>query len=214
MKRYLIGLVALCISSGALALDLGLPKAGGGGGGGNIEESVAGFVGRSRLMSETSAKSLAAIDVAFANEKDAADKRAEWEAIDKTTDPKERDAKLAKYNESQMAALDKRVKSGELEGQVKALSAEKQKNVASAAFNLLLAVLNAPKLADDGQKILSGASLTNAMKIVPVKDALPLIQNFMKNGVGTFGGFAKVLKGAKVELPEPSASSKEAPVAI
>lgn len=214
MKYIIAALFFIMVPFSASALDLGLPKVGGGGGasGGNIDESVSAFVKRSSFLAETAAKSLRAINSAFESTEEAAKKKAELDGILGKTDPKERDAALKTFIESDSAAAEKNAKAADVGEKVKALSAEKQKNMASAVFNFLIAAVSAPKLADDGQKIISQASVTNAMKIIPVKDALPLLQRFVKDGTGSMAGFAKVLKGANIEVPAATAESKPADV--
>lgn len=216
IRFFLIILSVLFFPASAFALDLGLPKSGGGEqrGGGDVEQSVAGFVGKSRELADLSLRSLRAINAAFESEEKAADNRARLEAALQTTDPKEKDALTSKLHESESATAEKNLKAADLESKIKSLSAEKQKNMAGAVVNLLIAALTAPKLIDDGQKILSSVSPTNAMKVIPVKNAIPLLQGFVKNGSGTVAGFAKVLKGANVEIPEVSATSTPVQVSI
>ena len=175
---------------------------------GNIETDVGEFIKKSSDLADIANKSLVAINSAFSTEEQIAAKKAELAKIDGITDPKEKQAAQAKLNKSESAEAEKNLKSADAAEKIKSLSAEKQKKVGKAIFNFGVAALQAPTLIDKGQKIVSGASIANALKIVPVKDAIPLLQRFISDGAGTVAGFAKLAKGANIAVPEVTSSSQ------
>ncbi len=210
-KTLAVGLLMALISS-ANAFELKVPKLGGDDKGsassGNIEADVASFIAKSAEMRDIAYVSMTTIVAAYADDTELAKMKAEDEALLKQTDTKENNAlklTIMKSRAAKMAELEKQKDIGD---KTKALTAEKQKKVAKGLFSFGIAALNAPGLIDKGQKIISGASLTNAMKILPVKDSLPMLADFVKYGSGTIAGFAKILKGANVDLKTPTAESQ------
>jgi len=209
-KMLLVGSLLL-VSLSSSAYELKVPKLGddkGAAASGNIEADVADFVGKTTQMRDIAYNSMLTIVAAYADEKELAALKAKDEEIAKKTDPKENGAAKAaqiKTLEAKAAELKNQKDIGE---KTKALSAEKQKKIATSLFNFAIAALNAPILMDKGQKIISGASLTNAMKILPVKDGLPMLADFVKYGAGTIGGFVSIAKGANVEVKTSTATSQ------
>jgi hypothetical protein len=210
-KTIAVGLLMALVSS-ANAFELKVPKLGaddkGAASSGNVEADVASFIAKSAEMRDIAYVSMTTIVAAYADEAQLAKMKAENEALLKQTDTKENNAlkmKLIKSREAELAELEKQKDIGE---KTKALSAEKQKNVAKGVYSFFIAVLNAPVLLDKGQKIVSSVSLTNVMKVLPVKDSLPMLTDFVKYGAGTVGGFAKILKGANIEVKTPTVESK------
>ena len=207
-KSVLIGSLLL-VSFSAVAFDL--PKLGGdkaSASAGNIDADVADFVAKTAEMRDIAYASMTTIVAAYADETQLAKMKAEDEELNKKTDAKENGAAktaLIKTREAQLAELQKQKDIGD---KTKALSAEKQQKVAKSLFSFAIAALNAPVLMDKGQKIVSGVSLTNIGKVLPVKDSLPMLADFVKYGGGTMSGFVKIVKGANIEVKTPAADSK------
>ena len=192
----------------------GLVGGGGSGGGGDVGAQVEDFIKKSVVLSTLAAKALAKINSAFESEEELAKKRAELEEIEKITDPKEKQARVAKLYESERAKTASLVKSADLKEKMTGLDEEKKKSIGQALFNFVIAALRAPGLIDSGQKILQGVqgNPMNITKVVPVKDAVPLIQKFIEDSTGTVGTFIKVAKGANISVPE--AKSDSTPVEV
>jgi hypothetical protein len=208
-KKVLVALSLVTFTATSFAFDL--PKIGGGDKGaasGDVDGAVVDFIKTSSSLADTANRSLIAINSAFASEEALASKKAELARIDKITDPGEKNAAQAKMNKSESAEAEKNLKSADAQEKIKSLSADKQKMVGAAIFNFAIAALSAPGLIDKGQKIVSSVSMTNAMKVLPVKDSIPLLQRFVSDGAGTMTGFAKIAKGANISVPESSATSK------
>lgn len=208
-KKILLMALLATLSINSQALEL--PKIGsdkGAASSGNIEADVSDFMGKSLALADTSTRSLMAINSAYKSEEEMAKSKAALAAAEAKTDPGEKAAAYGELNKSEAADLEKFKNSKDASEKLKSLSAEKQKQVGTAIFNLAYAALSAPSLMDKGQKIISGASLTNAMKILPVKNSIPLLQRFVSDGAGTVAGFAKLAKGANISIPEATSSSQ------
>lgn len=214
-KKILLVALFTALTTSAIAYEL--PKIGAdksSASSGNIDADVGDFMSKSLALADTSTRSLIAINSAYKSEEEIAKSKAALAAAEAKTDPGEKAAAYGALNKSEAADLEKFKNSKDASDKLKTLSADKQKKVGTAVFNLALAALTAPSLIDKGQKIISGASLTNAMKILPVKDSIPLLQRFVSDGAGTVAGFAKLAKGANISIPEASASSQPQKVDI
>lgn len=211
VKKMLVISSLLLVSLSASAYELKLPKLGddkAAASSGNIEADVADFVAKTAQMRDIAYASMTTIVAAYADETQLAKMKAEDEELNKKTDAKENGAAktaLIKTREAQLAELQKQKDIGD---KTKALSAEKQQKVSKGLFSFAIAALSAPVLMDKGQKIVSSVSLTNVMKVLPVKDSLPMLADFVKYGSGTIGGFAKIVKGANIDVKTPAADSK------
>lgn len=211
VKNLLVVSSMLLASFSVNAFELKVPKVGGGetaAASGDVEADVKDFLSKTADMRDVAYISMTTIVAAFADETQLAKMKAEDEELNKKTDAKENGAAktaLIKTREAQLAQLKDQKDIGE---KTKALSAEKQKKVANGLFSFAIAALNAPVLMDKGQKIVSGVSMTNISKVLPVKDSLPMLADFVKYGTGTIGGFVKIVKGANIEVKTPAADSK------
>jgi hypothetical protein len=74
--------------------------------------------------------------------------------------------------------------------------------------------LQAVKLTQDGQAIVSsvGSDPMNITKVIPVKDALPILADAASTSTKVMSSFTKVLKGANVQVAPVTAESKPAEV--
>lgn len=218
MFKKSVLVAALCaVSFGAQAWDVPkVPSAGGdkaaSKSSGNVETEVKDFTGKSAELAAIANVSLVAINSAFDTEEIIAAKKAELSKIDAMTDPKEKGAATAKLNESESAQAAKNLKSADAEKKVKELSADKQKKMGAALLNFGIAAFKAPDLISKGKSILSAATITEAAKVMPVKDAMPLLGRFVSDGGSTIAGFMKIAKGANIAVPEVSSSSSYAKV--
>lgn len=213
MFKKSVLVAALCaVSLGAQAWDVPkLPSAGGdkaaSKSSGNVETEVKDFTGKSAELAAIANASLVEINSAFRSEEEIASTKAALAKAEAMTDPKEKGAAMAKLNETESAAAAKNLKSADAEKKVKELSADKQKKMGASLFNFGIAVLKAPDLISKGKSILSAATITEAAKVLPVKDALPLLGRFVSDGGSTIAGFMKIAKGANIAVPEVTATS-------
>ncbi len=218
-RKIVIASAAALFGSVANAQFGGLPGLGGGSkssGGGDIGAQVDDFIKRSATLADVVGRALAAINGAFESETELANKRAELKAIDETTDPKEKQARMAKFYESERAKAASLAKSSDLKDKVKGLDAQKQKLIGQALFNFAIGLLQASPLVKSGQDMLKGASGNpmNITKLLPVKDAVPFLQKVVEDGSGTVTTFIKVAQGANISVPQASSESKPVDLVI
>jgi hypothetical protein len=214
-RSILVAIPGLFATGSALAQFGGLGGMIGGAkpgaGGADVGVQVDDFVKRSALVSALASRALGRVNDAFRSDADAAAAKAEREAISKLTDPKEQQARTAKLVESESAAAAQLAKSTDLDAKMAALDATKKRQVADGLFNFGVGVLQAVPLLKNAQGIVQSVS-ANPMqlpKVVPVKDAMPLLQKVIADGSGTIATLAKVAKGANIEVRQATESSKE-----
>lgn len=216
MKSLKICLTAVMISASVVmpvhAQFGGLGGLVGGGkpaAGGDVGAQVADFMTRTAVVSVLAANSLAKINASFDNEEALARRRKEQEDLAKITDPNEKNARAAEILKSESAAADQLSKSADLQERMKNLDAAKKKQVAQALFNFGIAALQAPGLLQSGESIIKGAGANplNIVKVVPIKDAIPVLGKIGSDAGSTILTFIKVAKGADISVPQAEADS-------
>lgn len=217
-------IVAACVfsSTAAHAQLGGLGKLAGVGGGdssaasGDIAADVNSFLTKSTTLSAMTARSVAAINAAFSSDEQIAAKRASLAEIEKVTDPKEKGAKLAALYESEAAEAKRRYDSGEMAKQIGGLDEAKKKQIGAALLNFGIGALQAVDLTKVGQNMMQKASGNpmNVTKLVPVKDALPLLGKVAGDAGGLIAGVIKLAKGANIAVPAVTVSSTPAEVTV
>ena len=216
IRRSILIAIPSLFATGSVFAQLGglggmLGGAKPGAGGSDVGAQVEGFIKRSALVSALASRALGRVNDAFRSDADAAAAKAEREAISKLTDPKEQQARTAKLVESESAAAAQLAKSTDLEAKMASLDEKKKRQVADGLFNFGIGVLQAPPLVKNAQEIVQSVS-TNPMqlpKVIPVKDAIPLLQKVLADGAGTIATLIKVAKGANIEVKQATESSKE-----
>lgn len=184
--------------------------------GGDISSDVTNFVTKSAVLSALTSRSVTAINAAFSSDEDIAKKRAALLAIDQTTDPKEKEAKKAALYESESAEAKRRLESGEMEKNIAGLDETKKKQIGAALLNFGIGALQAADLTKTGQNLMQKVSgnLMNATKLIPVKDALPLLGKVAGDAGGLFVGVMKLAKGANISVREVTATSSAADLTV
>jgi hypothetical protein len=182
----------------------------GGGGGGDVDAQVKSFVVGSSQVNEMVVVSLSAINAAYASDSEAAIIRAKVDAYVNATDPKEKSALAAEVVKSESAKLDEFTKSANAVERTEKLDASKRKQVLDSSLNFGIAALRAALLTDTGKSIMSsvGSNPMNVIKVLPVKDALPLLANAISTSTQVIPGYYKILRGAKIEPPKVTAETK------
>lgn len=193
-----------------LGAATGTGSSGSGSAGGDITGDVSNFVTKSAILGAISSRSVTAINAAFSSEEQIAAKRAALLAIDQITDPQEKQAKTAALYESESAEAKRRLDSGEMEKSIGGLDTGKKKQIGAALLNFGISALQAVDLAKSGQNMMQKASSNpmNFTKLLPVKDAMPLLGKVATDTGGFFLGMVKLAKGANISVPEVKADSK------
>jgi hypothetical protein len=178
--------------------------------GGDIGTDVTSFLQKSSSLSLLTTQSLAAINLAFATDTEAEQLRARMASYNKITEPKELQAKLAEEYKSQAAETERLLKSGDLEKRIGSLDGDKKKMIGNALLNFGIGALQAVDLARTGQGLVqkAGANPMQLPKVIPVKDALPVLGKVASDSAGFMAGLIKVAKGANISVTAPKADSK------
>lgn len=184
--------------------------------GGDIAGDVSNFVTKSAVLGAISSRSLTAINAAFSSDEQIAAKRAALLTLEQITDPKEKQAKTAALYESESAEAKRRLESGEMEKSIGGLDAGKKKQIGTALLNFGIGGLQAVDLTTSGQNMLQKASGNpmNFTKLLPVKDALPLLGKVVSDAGGFFLGMVKLAKGANIAVPEVKSNSKAVDIEV
>jgi hypothetical protein len=187
-----------------------------GGLGNMLGADVGAFVSKSAALSELAGLSVTAINAAFASDQEIEEKRAKLAQLNAITDPKEKAAKFAVMYSSEQAKAQTLLDSGEMEKRMGTLSGEKKKMIGQALLNFGIGSLQAVELTRTGQSLIqkAGANPMNLPKIMPVKDALPLLGKVAGDAGSFFVGVAKVAKGANISVPAVKADSKPADIVV
>lgn len=217
-------LVAACLmGAGAAQAQLGGLGGGLGGmlggkkaAGGDLGAEVGTFVSQSAALSLMASSSVTAINAAFASDEQRKSKAAELDAINKLTNTDEQKARMAKLYESESAETKRLFDSGEMKQRMATLDAGKKKLVGNALLNFGIGGLQALALTKTGQSLIQKAAddPMSLPKLMPVKNSLPLLGKVATDAGGFMLGVAKVAKGANINVPEVTASSKAEVVAF
>jgi cytochrome c556 len=182
----------------------------------DISADVTAFVTQTNALSQLTGNSVIAINAAFVSDTERAKIRAEMDVINKIADPKEREAKFAALVESKKAETQRLMDSGEMKAQMDKFGSEKKKAIGDALMNFGIGALQAAALTQTGQSLVqkSAANPMNLTKVVPVKDALPLLGKVVTDSGGFIAGVAKVAKGANINVAPVTVKSKPAEVSV
>ena len=185
-------------------------------GSGNVEADVKTFTEKSAVVNKYAAQALVAISAAYSSDEERANLLAKLDKLNATTDPQERNAIIADINKIGGAAVAQLAASNDLGDKTKKLDKEKQKMVATAVANYLIAGARAVDLTKSGQGLMQSAA-GNPMalaKLGNVKDALPLLADAATNAGKVLPKFVDVLRGAKIEVPKVTADSKPVDITV
>ncbi|MEF9928820.1 MAG: hypothetical protein RR983_17895 [Massilia sp.] len=184
--------------------------------GGDIGASVGTFVNQSAVLGALTSQSLVAINSAFMSKEDSAVIKAELNAINKLTDPGEKNVRTKQLYESQSAETKRLLDSGDMKGRMATLDADGRKQIGNALLNFGIGGLQALELTKTGQALVgqAGANPMNLTKIMPVKDTLPLLGKVVSDSGGIIAGVVKLAQSAKIDVPKVTASSKPVDLAF
>lgn len=178
---------------------------------GNLDTEVKTFLDKSVRVEATISRAALAIVSAYAAEENRAKLQAQYDELNKLTDPKEAGAKFQAISESAGAEMKKLGAAQDLGDRTNQLSEEKKKQLSKAVGNYLLGALQAKDLVPSGQNVmqLAGSNPMAAGSVLPVKDALPRLANAGAMAGSALPNFVKALSGANVKVVEVSSSTKE-----
>jgi len=193
--------LGLCASAPAYA-QFGLPSLGGSSSSAASADPDA-FV---KTAKEAEALMKAAVDGlsnAVLSKEKVEEIEAQRKAAAQITDTKERDAKLAEVQKSQLAAINEAAGDSNFKANIEKMDAKKKENLMAAAFNFLLALLKDKDLIDQGKSVISSISSNpmNLGKLGAVKDVLESIVNQASAGSKIFGKVSEIMTVVGVKAP-------------
>jgi hypothetical protein len=200
---------------GGLASSLGGMLAGATGiGTAEAGYDVDGFVRKSAELSEVASRAVTAINAAFATDEQLTAKRAALAAIAAVAEPKERQARYAALYAAESAETKRLLDSGEMEKRMAQLDSDKKKLIGQALLNFAIGGLQAIELGKHGQALVqqAGISPVELVRILPVKDAIPLLGKVAIDASGFVGGVVKLARAANISVPDARTGS--APVSL
>ena len=196
----LSGLASLASSLGGMLAGGGLPGMGAAEAGYDVD----GFMRQSADLSELAGRAVTAINAAFATEEQLAAKRAALASLNRVADPKERQARYAALYAAESAETRRLLDSGEMEQHMARLDGEKRRLVGQALLNFAIASLQAVELGKHGQALVqqAGMSPVELVRILPVKDAIPLLGKVAIDASGFIAGVARLARAADIGVPD------------
>ncbi|KGF82879.1 hypothetical protein IA69_03835 [Massilia sp. JS1662] len=190
---------------GGLASSLGGMLAGATGvGTADAGYDVDGFVRKSADLSEVASRAVTAINAAFATDEQLTAKRAALAAIAAVAEPKERQTRYAALYAAESAETKRLLDSGEMEKRMAQLDSDKKKLIGQALLNFAIGSLQAIELGKHGQALVqqAGISPVELVRILPVKDAIPLLGKVAVDASGFVGGVMKLARAANISVPD------------
>jgi hypothetical protein len=101
-----------------------------------------------------------------------------------------------------------------MEKRMAQLDSDKKKLIGQALLNFAIGSLQAIELGKHGQALVqqAGISPVELVRILPVKDAIPLLGKVAVDASGFVGGVVKLARAANISVPDARAAS--APVRL
>jgi hypothetical protein len=177
------------------ATGMGTPDAG---------YDVDSFVRKSAELSGIASRAVTAINAAFATEEQLTAKRAALAAIAAVADPKERQTRYAALYAAESAETKRLLDSGEMEQRMARLDGDKKKLIGQALLNFAIGSLQAVELGKHGQALVqqAGVSPVDLVRILPVRDAIPMLGKVAVDASGFVGGVVKLARAANIGVPD------------
>ncbi len=178
----------------------------------DIDGQVKSFTTQSSATYAQVFNALKAVEAAYASDEQMAKIKEQVTNFNKSTDPGERQSMVASTVKSSGASLAELTQGADAQEKTKKLSKDKQKLLLAGVSNFGIAALGAGNLGKTGADIIKSAS-SNPMsigKVLPVKDALPILADTVSVSAKVLPALLKVMKGANMSVPETKVDSKPA----
>ena len=192
-----------------------LPSLGGGAAqaGSDVGSQVGAFLKSVQISNELVTRSAVLLLQAVSSKERGAELQKQLDTLGKISDPKEKDAESAKLVASVNAELATQQQSAQTQEGLKQASSSQKVAMGKGLFNLALGMLKLKDAKDSGQGIVAGVGRAplDAPKVVPVKDALPVLSSLMDNGKAILDSGMALAKTAGIQ-PKLPTSSGTAPV--
>jgi hypothetical protein len=217
MKSSVILSVALTV--GALAASpahafLGGASAlmGGGGGGGNVDQDVAKFNTSMASALQLVNTSTLQLSKALLSKDKQEELEKMWKSAQGMADVKEKNAATAKFHADFQASAKQAVAAKETQELLKNATDKKKEFIKGASFNYALGLLQTVDLLASGNNIIKGvaANPMAVVKVLPIKDSLPLIQPLAGGFKDSTSMLMDVMKVAGIKFQMPKTDSPPA----
>lgn len=207
----LLAALAMGPQQAALAGPFGLPSMGGGSssGGGDVGAQVTNFIQSAALSNALVAQGAVQMLQAVSSQERGAELQTMLDALGSVSDPKEKAAQAAKLVSSLQAETATQMQSQQTQDELKQASVEKRRAFTRGLLSSSLGLLKLADLKSSGQGIMSGVSRNpmDAVKVVPVKDTLPLMTELMSNGKTIVDSALTLARAAGIQAKLPTSSS-------
>lgn len=183
---------------------------GGGKSGGDVGPMIEEFNKDSALINQAVSSSLMQIIAALGDKTQIATVKAISENLGKTTDSKEQGSIRGTAIKEQSVVAQELLKSADAKEKMEKLAPEMQKKVAQSIFQVGIAALRLPGMADKGKKILEGVGSNpmNLGKIGPVKDGLSMFADAAPKLPTIVSTGFKLMRDVNVNPGNPAVDSK------
>jgi hypothetical protein len=207
MKKQVLAIVAASalgvLASPASAQFGKLPGFGGGSSSAAATADPQDFIKSALAAEALMNKSLAQLAGSLSSKEKAAEFDAQRKAANAISDAAEKQAKLTELRKSEAAAVNEAVNNANIEANIKKMGGQQREQMAGAAFNFMLALLQDKALLEQGQGLVSSL-LSNPMNITKlggVKDAMSSLTNQMSAVSSIASKMPAVISAVGVKAP-------------
>lgn len=159
---------------------------------------------RSALVAEgLMGTALSSMVSSLASKEKAAEYEASMKAASALTDPAEKQAKTEEAQKSAVALINESTSNDAYQGKINKMSSAQKAQLAGAAYNFSLALLQDKALVGQAQGLMAsmGANPLNATKLLSVKNAASSLSNQLALGGQLAGKMPAIFKAVDVKAP-------------
>lgn len=168
------------------------------------------FIKSAQAAEKLMNNSVALLAASLSSKEKAAELEAQRKAANAITDAAEKQAKLTELRKSEAAAVNEALNNANTEASIKKMGGQQRDNLAAAAYNFMLALLQDKALIEQGQSVVSSLSSNpmNISKLGGVKDAMSSLSNQVSAAASIAGKMPAIFTAVGVKAP---ASKDEKP---
>ena len=176
-----------------------------------LDQATSIFVNETRVISDIYLRSLLIINAAFQTEKELAETKKDFEDLNTTNNPAEKENKMQALTESTSASIKKKLESGAIANQIGTLSEKKKREVGDALSNADLIYSRIPTyisaMAGLSQQAAAGGFAVLKPLIERVKPGKWFLNKAKQDRSSFLEGVKKVAEGAKIEIKPVTSTS-------
>lgn len=174
-----------------------------GGGGSAASTDPQEFIKSAQTAEKLMNNSLALMAASLSSKEKAAEFEAQRKAANAITDAAEKQAKLTELRKSEVAAVNEAVNNADVEANIKKMDSQQRENLAAAAFNFMLALLQDKALLEQGKGLVASLSTNpmNITKIGGIKDVISSLTNQLSAASSIVGKMPSIFTVVGVKAP-------------